>query len=226
MKIFEVEDFTNGKIINLPTAVSSGDAVPLNQVQSLIQAALGTLDAKPTCLAVSTANITLSGAQTINGVGVTSGQRVLVTAQTVAAQNGVYVVASGTWARATDDIVDELTPGAYFPVQSGSGATYDGTLWQLTTPAPIVIGSTSLTFKLQYNPNNTVNKVSLLLGDGASTSIAVTHSLNNSRPNVQFFLVSTGEPISVDWTVASANAITATFLNAPASNAIAVEILG
>ena len=88
MKYFEVMDMTNGQIINLPNAVNSGDAMPLAQVQALIQSALGTLDAKPTCLTVSTANITLSGAQTINGVGVAAGQRVLVAGQTVSSQNG------------------------------------------------------------------------------------------------------------------------------------------
>ena len=120
-----------------------------------------------------------------------------------------------------------MTPGAFFPVQSGTGATYDGTLWQLTTPAPITVGTTSLTFKMQYNPNSTVNKISGTFGDGVSSSFTITHNLNNSRPHVQFFLVSTGEPITCDWTVASVNAITVgTFLSAVASNAMAYEIVG
>lgn len=226
MKIFEVQDYSNGKITNLPAAVGSGDAVPLNQVQALIASALATLDAKPTLKSVSTTNITLSGTQTVNGVSLGAGDACLVTGQSVPSQNGPYIVASGVWTRRNDDGIDELTSGAFFPIQSGTGATYDGTIWQLTTSGTITIGTTALTFKLQYNPNNTVNRFSQLVGDGGSTSITITHNLNNSYPVLQFFLVSTGEPIGVDWTVTSANVVTAAFLTAPASNALRVEILG
>ena len=50
----------------------------------------------------TTANITLSGTQTIDGVAVVAGDRVLVKNQTNAAQNGIYVVSAGAWTRATD----------------------------------------------------------------------------------------------------------------------------
>jgi len=226
MKTYEVWDFTAGKLTNLPAAVGSGDAVPLNQVQALIASAMATLDAKPTLKSVSTTNITLSGTQTVNGVSLGAGDFCLVTGQSVPSQNGPYTVSAGAWARRNDDGIDELTPGAFFPIQSGTGAAYDGTIWQLTTTGTIVPGTTALTFKLQYNPNNTVNRFAQLIGDGASTSIAITHNLNNSYPVLQFFLVSTGEPIGVDWTVTSANVVTASFLTAPASNAMRVEILG
>ena len=49
----------------------------------------------------TTANITLSGEQTIDGV-TTSASRVLVKDQTDAAENGIYVSAAGAWSRATD----------------------------------------------------------------------------------------------------------------------------
>ncbi|SLN74665.1 hypothetical protein ROJ8625_04077 [Roseivivax jejudonensis] len=51
--------------------------------------------------AATTGNITLSGEQTIDGV-TTSGSRVLVKDQSDAAENGIYVSASGAWSRATD----------------------------------------------------------------------------------------------------------------------------
>lgn len=67
-------------------------------VQTLItQAANG-----PTADLVATTNITLAGTQTIDGVGATVGQRVLVTSQTNSVHNGLYVVASGNWLRAAD----------------------------------------------------------------------------------------------------------------------------
>lgn len=46
----------------------------------------------------TTANITLSGAQTVDGVSVTT-QRVLVKNQSTASQNGLYVAASGAWTK-------------------------------------------------------------------------------------------------------------------------------
>src|SRR5262245_18827628 len=55
-----------------------------------------------TVRAATTANITLSGTQTIDGVAVVAGDRVLVKNQTTASENGVYVVAAGAWTRATD----------------------------------------------------------------------------------------------------------------------------
>ena len=50
----------------------------------------------------TTGNITLSGTQTIDGVSLSVGDRVLVKDQTTQTQNGIYVVASGSWTRATD----------------------------------------------------------------------------------------------------------------------------
>jgi hypothetical protein len=55
-----------------------------------------------TCRVATNANITLSGLQSIDAVTVAAGDRVLVKDQTAKTENGVYVAASGAWARATD----------------------------------------------------------------------------------------------------------------------------
>lgn len=71
----------------------------------------------------TTANITLSGEQTIDGV-LTSASRVLVKNQSTPAQNGVYVSAAGAWARATDmDAAAEVAKKAVFVL---GGATQGG----------------------------------------------------------------------------------------------------
>lgn len=57
---------------------------------------------RPPVRVATTANITLSGTQTIDGVALSVGDRVLVKDQSTASQNGVYVVASSAWSRATD----------------------------------------------------------------------------------------------------------------------------
>lgn len=77
---------------------------------------------KPIALVATTANITLSGTQTIDGVAVVAGDRILVKDQSTAAENGVYVVAAGAWGRSHDaDTAAELA-GALVPVRSGTAS--------------------------------------------------------------------------------------------------------
>lgn len=82
-------------------------------------------------VATTGSNITLSGTQTIDGVALSAGNRVLVKDQTNAAQNGIYVVAAGAWARSTDaDTAAELDDGAFTFV--GQGTTLSNTTWAQT----------------------------------------------------------------------------------------------
>ena len=105
------------------------------------------LNVKQAVRAATTANITLSGTQTIDGVAVVAGNRVLVKNQTTASQNGIYVVAAGAWARATDfdgSVADEVRAGDFCFVSEGT--TNGDTGWVLTTNGTITVGTTSLTF--------------------------------------------------------------------------------
>ena len=76
----------------------------------------------------TTANITLSGTQTIDGIAVVAGDRVLVKNQTTASANGIYVASASTWTRALDaDTASEIA-GAMVAVDQGTingGKTYD-----------------------------------------------------------------------------------------------------
>lgn len=103
------------------------------------------LDIHPSVRAATTANITLSGAQTIDGVSVVGGDRVLVKDQSTAANNGIYVAAPGAWSRATDaDASAEVTAGMFVWVTEGT--TNGDTGWVLTTNDAITLGSTGLSF--------------------------------------------------------------------------------
>ncbi len=83
------------------------------------QAAAGGITWKNSVRVATTANITLSGEQTIDGV-TTTADRVLVKNQSTASQNGVYVTGSGAWSRATDfDTWDDYVSAAVF-VQEGT----------------------------------------------------------------------------------------------------------
>lgn len=100
---------------------------------------------KAACRVATTANITLSGTQTIDGVAVVAGDRVLVKAQNTGADNGIYECASGAWTRALDfDASNDLGAGVFTIVREGT-ANAD-TAWTLTTNAAITLGTTSLTF--------------------------------------------------------------------------------
>jgi hypothetical protein len=93
----------------------------------------------------TTGAIALSGLQTLDGVSAAEGDRVLVKNQAAGETNGIYDVAPGAWTRALDaDTSGEVPSGLLVAVQLG--ATQHGTEWVLTTPAPIVLGTTPLTF--------------------------------------------------------------------------------
>lgn len=95
--------------------------------------------------AVATSNITLSGAQTVDGVSLVAGDRVLVTGQTTGSQNGIYLVAAGAWARTTDaDTSGEFAPGKQVFVEEGTA--YDNSGWAYIGVASPTIGTTAITF--------------------------------------------------------------------------------
>lgn len=105
------------------------------------------LDWKESVRVATTAAITLSGEQTIDGIGVVAGDRVLVKDQGtgVDVANGIYVVASGAWARSEDADEDaEVTAGMAMFVEEGT-ANGD-TAWVLITNDPITVGITALQF--------------------------------------------------------------------------------
>lgn len=90
----------------------------------------------------TTANITLSGEQTIDGV-TTSGSRVFVKNQTTATQNGLYISAAGAWSRATNaDTAAEILKLA---VIVEAGTLYGNTQW-VNTNSAITLGVTNITF--------------------------------------------------------------------------------
>ena len=101
-------------------------------------------DVKDSVEVATTANITLSGEKTIDGVS-TSKSRVLVKDQSNAAKNGIYVSKSGSWSRAADaNSNDKINANMYMWVESGSTNGDNG--FVLTTNDPIILDTTNLTF--------------------------------------------------------------------------------
>lgn len=92
----------------------------------------------------TTANITLSGSQTVDGQASGTGKRALVKNQTNKAQNGAYITGAGAWARATDVDDGAEMLGATFFVKNGTAG--GGKTFSCNTPGPITVGTTELTF--------------------------------------------------------------------------------
>lgn len=115
----------------------------LTEIVAQIEASVEGVIWKSAVDLATTANITLSGEQTIDGT-LTSTSRVLVKSQTLPAQNGVYVTAAGAWARATDaDSEAELHRAGYYVK---AGTANGGKQFACTTDLPITVGTTGLTF--------------------------------------------------------------------------------
>ena len=102
----------------------------------------------PARVATTGANITLSGLQTIDGVALAAGDRVLVKDQTDQTTNGLYNAATGPWTRTIDAANNsQWTQGLMVLVTQGT--TNPFTLWALTAANPIVLGTTLLTWRFK-----------------------------------------------------------------------------
>lgn len=170
--------FNSQKLTNLaaPTA-GSNDAARIVDVENAVQSAAASIDSKESVRLVAVANLTLSGLSAIDGVTPVAGNRILVTAQTTASQNGVYVAASGAWTRATDtDATGEITPGAFWFVEEGT--TYGKTQWRCNNTGTITIGTTAITIfqfgaASMYSAGTGLTLTGTAFAVGAGTGITV-----------------------------------------------------
>jgi microcystin-dependent protein len=103
------------------------------------------LAVKTPCRCATTGNITLIGLQTIDGIALASGDRVLVRQQGDPKTNGIWSADTGAWVRARDfDGARDATRGTMVFVTDG--ATYGSVFFTLDTPSPIRYGTDNITF--------------------------------------------------------------------------------
>ena len=229
-------------------------------------ALIATGNNKGTARAVASVNVTLAtpGAA-IDGVTLSAATPdiVLLTAQTVQSQNGLYVFngAASPLTRTTNaNLSGEIRPGLF--VFGAEGTLNGSNGYTLTTPNPIVLETTSLNFTqtsgagqiipgtaiakvgnvinavggvgLVTNTTNlaidttiVVRKYSQLLGDGTSTSITITHNLNN--PTLDYSLSLAASPYTKMISTVSfptVNTATFTFALAPSVSQYRVSLFG
>jgi hypothetical protein len=123
-------------LTNVGDAVSAQDAVNLRTAQSLING-ISTRRAR----GVAITNQALTGLPTVDGVTYTAGQTLLLTGQTVGAQNGPWAVASGAWSRPSDWAAASSQKSTMWFVEEGT--TYHDTKWIAITDA-ITVDTTSV----------------------------------------------------------------------------------
>ena len=172
-------DVNSARITSLADPVNPQDAA----TKAYVDAARSGLDVKESARAATTGNITLSNTQTIDGVALVVGDRVLVKDQTDPIENGLYVVASGSWTRSADaDEPNEVNAGLFVFVEEGTANADSG--FVLTTDNPLVVGTDPLEF-VQFSGAGQVVAGDGLSKTGNTLSVNVANGIEISADNVQ-----------------------------------------
>ena len=147
------------KITSLADPTADNDAANKGYVDSVAQG----LDVKDSVKVATTANITLSGTQTIDGVAVSADERVLVKDQSTASQNGLYLCKASTWTRTDDLAAGADAAGAFAFVEQGT-VNGDNAFVCSSDKGSAVTGTNNLTF-VQFSGAGQV-----IAGDGLDKS--------------------------------------------------------
>ena len=139
------------------------------------------LDFKDSVRVASTANVTVSGPGTaIDGVTLSSGDRVLLKNQSSGSENGIYIFngSGSAMTRATDaDSSTEVTAGMFVFVEEGTVNADNG--FVLTTDGSITVGSTALTFT-QFSGAGQIVAGDALTKSGNTLNVAVGNTIQTT----------------------------------------------
>lgn len=184
--------------------------------KTYVDAKVAGLSWKQAVRAATTAAGTLAtsfeNGNTIDGVTLATGDRILVKNQAAGAENGIYVVAaSGSPTRATDaDSGAELVNAS---VYVSEGTTLADTQWTCTTNATITVGSTSLAFAQLTSGGGSIG------GSTGSTDNAVLRADGTGGATIQATGVIIGDSNELSGYAANVNAQTGTTYTLQASDA-------
>ena len=165
---------TGGTITGLGDPSSTSDAATKNYVDTLVAG----LRTRVIARVASTANVNIStgleNGDTLDGVTLVTGNRVLLKDQSTASQNGLYiVVASGAASRDPEfDIISELA-GQLILVSEGT--THADDIFLCTTDTSATLGSSSISYT-QVFPSSGGTVTSVAVADSGSSEFTVTGS--------------------------------------------------
>ena len=129
------------KITGLGDPVNDADAANKRYVDLVAQGFRN----KEAVRVATSSNILPEGLQTVDGIALSEGDRVLVRSQLTASQNGIYIAASGVWARSSDaDVSEKMKPGT--TVFINEGETLKDLSFTLINDSPIDLNITDLLF--------------------------------------------------------------------------------
>ena len=132
------------KITNLATPTADGDAASKSYVDGVAQG----LDVKDSCVAATTGNITIATAlnngDTLDGVSLSTNDRVLVKDQSSASENGIYIVGSSP-ARADDLAAGADAAGMFTFIEKGT-VNADNAFVCTSDKGSAVVGTNNLAF--------------------------------------------------------------------------------
>lgn len=131
-------------VTGLPTPSGPTDAASKDYVDTSITSAINGVAWKAEAKVATTANITLSGLQVIDGYTTVTNDRVLVKNQTTPVQNGVYAASVGGWLRTTDADTGAEVFGMAILILNGTANGF--TQWVNSNTGIITLGSTNVTF--------------------------------------------------------------------------------
>jgi hypothetical protein len=139
---------SSGVFTNISTTTGSISTTPVNPTnivnKSYVDAYLQGLSFKAPAQVATTANITLSGLQTIDGYTTLVGDRVLVKNQTTQQNNGIYLASASAWTRSSDAATYAELVAAFLFIENGTSQT--GSAWVSTIPQNGTFGVTPITF--------------------------------------------------------------------------------
>lgn len=162
--------FTNS--VSLQWATDPTNANDLTR-KSYVDNLIAGLHWKDSARVATTANITLSGTQTIDGIALSAsgdGDRVLVKNQTAAEENGIYNCKSGSWTRASDmDTAAEFAGAALFVREGTANAD---SAYVCTNDVPPTVGTTAIAF-VQFSGGGQITAGEALGKSGNTLNVLV-----------------------------------------------------
>jgi hypothetical protein len=129
----------------------------------------------------TTENIPLAGTPTIDGTATAVGDRILVKNQNIASENGVYVITTGPWDRATE--MDSWTETLGYQTQVTEGSAWAGITYSSSTD--INAGTLLGTTPINWNAIGSGNPMMANTANGYQALTGVTSGSRNSASGFQ-----------------------------------------